>query len=574
MRSPVEVREPILFLIPARGGSRRIPDKNLRTVAGIPLVGWAVRTARAAAARLPGAEHAVVCSTDDAAIADASRVWGAETPFVRPARLADDSASSVDVALHAIDTLAEQDRRFAIVALVQPTSPLTDPHDLVAAIEAFLAGGRAGVVAVTHSHPADWHLGRVAGETADDLLLTGAFFVVDVDQLRASRTFVIPGVTRGSVIPPERAIDIDEPHDLVMAEAMSRARPMRELVLADHPIDGRSAFIIAEAGVNHDGRLAVAHRLIEAAAEAGADAIKFQTFDPAALAMSGAPLAAYQSASQPPGEDQRSMLARLSLAETDWPELQAHAVALGLVFLSTPFDVGSADLLDRLDVPAFKVGSGELTNHPFLRRLAGYGRPMLISTGMADMIEVARALDVVAGAGDPPIGLFHCVSAYPADPADADLRAISTMRNAFRVPTGWSDHSLGIELPIAAAALGADLIEKHLTLDVTARGPDHRASLEPAVFRTMVTAVRQVTVALGDGQKIPSEGERDVARVARRSLVWGRSLETGRSITDDDLVALRPGTGISPARLADLVGQVTARPVVEGRLVDPADVRS
>ena len=215
-------------------------------------------------------------------------------------------------------------------------------------------------------------------------------------------------------------------------------------------------FVIAEAGVNHNGDPAMAARLIDAAAAAGADAVKFQTFDPAALASPGAPTAAYQRRAGESGADQREMLARLALPAEAWAGLQRRAHERGIEFLSTPFDDGAADLLEGLGVPAFKVGSGELTNLPFIARLAARGRPLLLSTGMADMVEVAAAVDTVRANGDPPLALFHCVSSYPADPADANLRAIETLRRAFGVPTGWSDHTPGIEVAVAAVAAGAD----------------------------------------------------------------------------------------------------------------------
>jgi N-acetylneuraminate synthase/N,N'-diacetyllegionaminate synthase len=243
------------------------------------------------------------------------------------------------------------------------------------------------------------------------------------------------------------------------------------------------------------------------------------------------------------------------------------------VFLSSPFDESSADLLERLDVPAFKVGSGELTNHPFLEYLARKGRPLMISTGMADMVDVANALDGISAAHDVPIALFHCVSSYPAASADANLRAIASLRAAFSVPAGWSDHSLGIELPIAAAALGADLIEKHLTLDRGLPGPDHRASLDAVSFASMVAAVRSVEGALGNGRKEPTSGEMATAAVARRSLHWASDLPAEAEITGDDVAILRPGTGLSPARLRDIVGARTRREVHAGVAVDIDDIQ-
>jgi sialic acid synthase SpsE len=311
---------------------------------------------------------------------------------------------------------------------------------------------------------------------------------------------------------------------------------------------------------------------VDAAAEAGADAVKFQTFDPAALAAAGAPTAEYQRRAGAGDADQRELLTRLALPTEAWAELKAHAEARRLAFLSTPFDDGSASLLDGLGVPAFKVGSGELTNLPFIGRLARRGRPMLISTGMADMIEVAAAVDTVAANGDVPLALFHCVSSYPAAPEDANLRAIGTLRRAFGVPVGWSDHTPGIEMPLAAVAAGATLIEKHLTLDRALPGPDHQASLEPDALAAMVRAIRAVEASLGTGVKAPVPAEADVARVARRSLHWSRSLPSGRVIAAEDVAILRPGTGLAPARVADVVDRRTSRPVREGMAVEPGDV--
>jgi N-acetylneuraminate synthase/N,N'-diacetyllegionaminate synthase len=270
--------------------------------------------------------------------------------------------------------------------------------------------------------------------------------------------------------------------------------------------------------------------------------------------------------------DQRAMLARLALPPDAWPVLRAQAHARGLVFLSTPFDDGSADLLDRLDVPAFKVGSGELTNTPFLARLARRGRPLLVSTGMADMIEVAAAVDTIRAEGDVPLALLHCVSSYPARPEDANLRAIETMRRAFEVPVGWSDHTPGIELAIGAVAMGAALVEKHLTLDRSLPGPDHAASLEPDEFRAMVAGIRAVEAARGSGVKVPVASEREVAAVARRSLHWRRSLAAGLVVATGDVDVLRPGTGLTPGRIGEIVGRRTARSVAQGAMIVATDV--
>ena len=538
-----------------------------------------MRVARAAAAVLPGGPHAVVCSTDDQAIAVAAAAWGAEV-LDRPAELATAEATSVDVALHALDSRAAGGASYGSLVLVQPTSPLIEPADVIAAVGRHRAAGGMSVTSVTGGHPAAWHQGMddegrlvaAGGAPGRDVRLAGAIYVVTPDELRATRRFVSPGRTLGQPIPAARAIDVDEEEELVAAEAILAARPVRPVLLGDRAIGAGPAFLIAEGGVNHNGDPELARLLVDAAADAGADAVKFQTFDPAALAAAGAPTAEYQRRAGAGGLDQRELLAGLALPAGTWAALQAQARDRGLVFLSTPFDDGSATLLEGLGVPAFKVGSGELTNLPFIARLARRGRPLLISTGMADMVEVAAAVDTVAANGDVPLALFHCVSSYPASPEDANLRAIETLRRAFGVPAGWSDHTPGIEMPLAAVAMGASLVEKHLTLDRGLPGPDHRASLEPDAFGAMVRAIRAVEAALGSGAKAPVEAEADVARVARRSLHWGRSLPAGAAVGGDDLAILRPGTGLAPARLDAVIGRRTSRPVTAGAVVLPGDI--
>jgi N,N'-diacetyllegionaminate synthase len=562
-----------LFLIPARGGSRRIPAKNLRLLAGIPLVGWAARIARAAA----GPTDIILCSTDDPATAAAAATWGATT-LERPGALASDDATSVAVALHALETLEQRGTPPDLLVLVQPTSPLTDPADLAAAVDLARRSGRS-VVTVTASHPAAWHqhlaadgtLQQVDADPATTHLLTGAAYVITPAALRAGGRFLEPGQTLGLAVPVERSVDIDEPSDLLVAAAMLRARPVTPVRLGSTVLGAGRPFVIAEAGVNHDGDVAVAHRLIDAAADAGADAVKFQTFVPTALAAPSAPTAAYQR-DRAGVDEQAAMLERLRLPDDAWAALQTHAEERGIVFLSTPFDAVSAALLDGLDVPAFKVGSGELTNLPFLAELAAYGRPLLISTGMATMVEVAAAVDAVRAAGSAEIALLHCVSAYPAAVEDANLAAMASMREAFGVPTGWSDHTPGIELPVAATALGAAIIEKHLTLDRSRPGPDHAMSMESDPFAAMVRAIHGTAAALGDGVKTPTDAEAAIAAVARRSLHWARDLPAGSEVALADLVAIRPGTGLPPARGADIVGRRTSRAVRAGVAVAEADL--
>ena len=330
---------------------------------------------------------------------------------------------------------------------------------------------------------------------------------------------------------------------------------------------GAPCFVIAEAGVNHDGDPERARRLVEAAAAAGADAVKFQTFDAGRLATTAAPKAAYQVATTGDGESQLEMLRRLQLSNEAHRMLAEAARAAGLIFLSTPFDPPSADLLDSLDVPAFKLSSGELTNLPFLAYVAAKRRPLLVSTGMADLAEVEAAVDTIHETGARDLALLHCVSSYPAAPEDANLRAMDTLAARFQVPVGFSDHTLGLEVALAAVARGACVLEKHVTLDRTAPGPDHAASLEPAEFAALVRGVRRVEAALGHGRKEPAAAEADVARVARRSLVASRDIPEGAALTAGAVTALRPGTGLSPALLPSLLGRRARHAIAAGTLI-------
>ncbi len=329
------------------------------------------------------------------------------------------------------------------------------------------------------------------------------------------------------------------------------------------------ALVVAEVGVNHDGDRRTALELVEAAAAAGAEAVKFQTFVPAGLAADGAPLAPYQSDQTGEAVDQREMLEQLCLSVEDLRVVAEHCDRRGVIFLSTPFDMTSAYLLERLGVPAFKVASGELTNLPFLQALAARGRPLILSTGMATLCEVREAVRVIGTAGAPLV-LLHCVSSYPAPPEQANLRAIDTLRETFGVPVGYSDHCLGPAVSLAAVARDACLVERHLTLDRTRRGPDHAMSLEPDELRALVGDIRRTEGMLGDGHKIAQQGELATRSVARRSIVAARALAAGETLTEAALAIKRPGHGLAPARMTELVGTRLARPLAEDELLTEA----
>jgi N,N'-diacetyllegionaminate synthase len=316
-------------------------------------------------------------------------------------------------------------------------------------------------------------------------------------------------------------------------------------------------FVIAEAGVNHNGDLQLALRVCDAAREAGADAVKFQTFRAADLVVPGAPTAEYQQR-QTGAQDQYAMLQALELSEDQHRAIQAHCHAIGIEFFSTPFSIPALRMLVMLGVRRIKLSSGELTHRALVEAAAATGLPLLLSTGMATMEEIREALGWVRsarGGSLHEVTVFHCTSAYPAPDSDLNLRAIPTMARDLGVPVGYSDHSDGVEAALAAVALGARVIEKHMTLDRTLPGPDHAASLEPADFARMVTGIRRVEVMGGDNIKAPTAAERDTARVARRSVALARDVAVGTVLTEDLLVCRRPATGIAPRDLGLVLGQ-------------------
>jgi len=336
--------------------------------------------------------------------------------------------------------------------------------------------------------------------------------------------------------------------------------------------EGEPCFIIAEVGVNHNGDVNLAKKLIEVAREAGAEAVKFQTFKAEEVVTQSAKKAGYQKETTSSEESQLEMIKKLELSGRDFEELSTYAREKGVIFLSSPFDKGSVDLLDRLGVPAFKVGSGEITNFPLLKHIAGKKKPIILSTGMSTLGEIEEALKIIQEEGVEEIILLHCVSCYPAKIEDMNLRAMETLRYAFKLPVGLSDHSIGITMPIAAAALGACVIEKHFTLDKNLPGPDHRASLEPEELKQMVKAIRDVERALGDGVKRPSAEEEENKKVARRSIVAKVNIPEGAVITEEMLDVKRPGIGIEPKYVDIIVGKKAKKNIEPGELITFAKV--
>jgi N,N'-diacetyllegionaminate synthase len=331
--------------------------------------------------------------------------------------------------------------------------------------------------------------------------------------------------------------------------------------------EGEPCFIIAEAGVNHNGSLKMALELVDIAVKAGADAVKFQTFTAEKVCSPAASKATYQLQTTGIEESQLEMIKKLELPLEAFRELHAYCISNGILFLSTPFDYESADFLEDLGVPAFKIPSGEITNIPFVEHIARKGRPLIVSTGMSTHEEVANAVEAIRAAGNSQLVLLQCVSNYPARPSSINLRAMRTMAESFDVPVGYSDHTTGIEIGNAAVALGACIIEKHFTINCDLPGPDHRASLNPHELAAMVRSIRNIEAALGDGRKRPAPEEMNTAAVARRSLVAAHRIPAGTVVTEDLIAILRPGTGLPPAMRSQLLGQTARRDIEAGALL-------
>lgn len=320
--------------------------------------------------------------------------------------------------------------------------------------------------------------------------------------------------------------------------------------------------IIAEAGVNHNGDIALAKKLIDAAADAGVDYVKFQTFNSKKLVSKSAQKADYQKQNtNDEVESQLKMLQKLELSKKDHLILIEHCKAKNIKFLSTAFDLDSIDFLDELRIDLWKVPSGEITNLPYLRKLGGLGKPVIISTGMAEMSEIEDAINVITSSGTDikDITVLHCNTEYPTPMHDVNLTAMNTIKEVFKVPIGYSDHTLGIEIPIAAVALGATVIEKHFTLDNTMDGPDHKASLEPNDLKEMVTAIRNIEQALGNGVKAPSPSEAKNKPIARKSIVANVNISKGEVFNENNITVKRPGTGISPMKWDEVIGTTATK---------------
>ena len=330
----------------------------------------------------------------------------------------------------------------------------------------------------------------------------------------------------------------------------------------------RHVIVIEEAGVNHNGSFELAKKMVDAAKEAGVDYVKFQTFNPQKLVSKYAEKAKYQKETTGSDETQLHMLQKLTLTEDNFLSLRDYCKEVGIGFISTPFDLDSIAFLETFDMDFWKVPSGEVTNLPYLEAIARTKRKVVMSTGMCDMNEIQDAMEVLKKNGTTEITLLHCNTQYPTPYEHVNLSAMSTIKDTLHKEVGYSDHTQGIEVPIAAVAMGATVIEKHFTLDKNMEGPDHKASLDPTELKQMVSAIRNIEKAIGNGLKEPSSSELTNKAVARKSIVASREIKQGEILSEYNLTTKRPGTGISPMKWYEVIGKAAARDFSEDEIIE------
>ncbi|MGL4865775.1 MAG: N-acetylneuraminate synthase [Cetobacterium sp.] len=329
----------------------------------------------------------------------------------------------------------------------------------------------------------------------------------------------------------------------------------------------KKVFILVEAGVNHNGCLETAKKMVQVAKNSGADAIKFQTFKAEKLVSKFAEKAEYQKNNTQIIESQLEMIKKLELTFEDFRELKKYCEELEILFLSTPFDFDSIEFLKELKMEIWKIPSGEITNLPYLRKIGKIAKKIIISTGMCELFEIEGALNILKASGVNDIAILHCNTEYPTPMKDVNLRAMQTLKEKFNQKIGYSDHTLGIEVPIAAVALGAEIIEKHFTLDKSMIGPDHKASLNPMELKNMIDSIRNIEIALGSANKFVTESELKNKNIARKSIVAKKNISQGEVFTEDNLTIKRPGNGISPMKWDEVIGKIAKKEFVEDELI-------
>lgn len=575
----------ILFFIPARGGSKGIPKKNLAGICGCPLIAFPIMNARRSLKYLKEYNSMIFLSTDSKEIAKVGMDWGAKVPFLRKKNLAGDRSDIIDAILYSCEKL-KKEKIFEpeTIVLLQPTSPLTEPENIKNAFGIYLKEKKSVISISKYDHPLSWifnvkndylkinkkipHLRQK--EKNKYFRPNGAIYISSLENLKKYKTFYQKN-TIGYEMDFYNSIDIDKLEDLYIAEKMLEVRTEinRNDIKIGNRIIGKGfpVFFIAEAGVNHNGNLEIAKKLVDVAKDSGADCIKFQTFKAEELVSKNAKKAKYQLETTDKNESQLEMLKKLELSEKDFIELKEYCDKRKILFLSTPFDLRSLELLEKIEVPAYKIGSGNITDYFLLKECAKNGKPIILSTGMSELYEVFDAINLIESYGNRNILLLHCLSEYPARIDEANLMAIKNMSLLFNIPCGFSDHTEGFIAGILAVSFGASIIEKHFTLDKNMEGPDHKASLEPEELKKFIESIRSAEKAIGDGIKKIQSCEKENRFIVRKSLYAKREIKKGEILYEEALIALRPGDGISPMKIDFLVGKRAKKNIKKGEIL-------
>lgn len=581
----------LLIIIPARGGSKGLPGKNLMPLGGLSLVARAVVAAREFLRAAGLSDVPVLVDTDSPAIAEEGVRWGAIAPFLRPAELAGDDTPTIANVTAALQRMAAREGPIEAVMLLQPTSPLRTADDIVRCWAEFDGTAHPSVVSVVQAtHPVEYAL-RVAPDgtlhwahgiaprsmcrqhNEASVYPNGAVYISTVDLLNRHRSFIIPGVTRGVAMPANRSVDIDTAEDLRVARALLRdahvpdAAPGPSIQIAHRAI-GRQhpPLVIAEIGINHEGNVEKALRMVDDAHAAGAECVKMQSHvvDDEMVPNDVVPGNA--------SETIWDIMARCALTEDEERWVKEYVESKGMIYLCTPFSRAAADRLERMQVAAYKIGSGECNNYPLVRHIAGFGRPIILSTGMNDLATIEPAVEILRSAR-VPFALLHCTSMYPTPYEKVRLGALSEL--AARFPDaviGLSDHSLGNYTCFAAVALGASILEKHFTSVKTWPGPDVPISIDPPELEDLIVGSRAIQRALGGRKEILPE-EQPTIDFAYASVVAVRHIAADEVLSTDNIWAKRPGTGaIKAAEYDRLLGRRARRAIPKDTQLSYADI--
>lgn len=599
----------VFAIILARGGSKGIPRKNIKHLAGEPLISYSINQAKESKYI-----DKIIVSTDDKEIAEISKQYCAEIQ-IRPEEFSQDNTPPISSLQYVIKTLEEKGELVNIVVLLQPTHPFRKSKTIDEAIEKINQGSDSCTsVSPLGIHPCcflkiennkahflnqDPHILR---QNIDQYRVDGTVYAYKKDTLMRLKTIPWDNYNNSVIkINSEESFDIDEPIDFEIADFLMKkiqnnnlfksafkSNKMIEFQIKEENSqlvqkiigENQPCFIIAEAGVNHNGSLETAKRLVDAAKEAGADAIKFQTFKSEDLVTKQVPQADYQQKNTGKTESQFEMLKRLELSNESFKEIKNYCDEKDIIFMSTPHTEDAVDFLDDL-VPVFKVGSGDLTNLPLLEKIARKQKPIILGTGMSTLDEVKEAIKAIKSQRNNQIVALHCTTNYPCPLEEVNLKAMQTMQKKLDCLVGYSDHTLGLKASQIARNLGAVVIEKHFTLDKNSYGPDHKASLEPYELKNLVEILRKdnlfeinpsVELILGSSEKKPTNNELKIMRIVRKSIIANKYIPKGKKIEKEDLVIKRPGTGILPKKINEVVGKIAKRDIKKDELIYWEDI--